>query len=328
MSSVHIVTGSDDNYVAGVMVLIASAAAHTPGLRVTVLDNGISDANRARIDALGQHLGIPIARIEIDPAHFAHLPVRRGHLTVSTYLRLLIPDLMPDEDRVLYMDCDMVVLDDLGTLARVELGRDVVAAVPCPSPDPVEVSATGHVTGSYVNAGLLVMNLPVWREEGIAARCLALLSDPDRPLLSEDQSAINIAAHGRIRLLEPRFNTYSDPGSYKQVGDFPDAPAVVHYVVNNKPWNLATSLGRLWRFHAARIADLMPPRRPLSMRRRLSLLNRDRKLILGVAMRRRKYRMRQWMARHMNGPVTEAYLARAGARADALDQAGSLANRR
>lgn len=323
-----IITGSDDNYVPGVMVLIASAAFHNPQARFAVLDMGISDANRARIDALAERLQVPIRRVEVARDAFDHIAVARAHLTRSTYLRLLIPDLFPDEDRVIYMDCDMVVLDDLGTLARVELGRDVVAAVPCPSPDPVEVSATGHVTGSYVNAGLLVMNLPVWREEGIAARCLALLSDPDRPLLSEDQSAINIAAHGRIRLLEPRFNTYSDPGSYKRTEDFPDAPAVVHYVVNNKPWNLATSLGRLWRFHAARIADLMPPRRPLSMRRRLSLLNRDRKLILGVAMRRRKYRMRQWMARHMNGPVTEAYLARAGARADALDQAGSLANRR
>ena len=72
--SLHLVTGSDDNYAAGVLVLIASAAFHTPDLRVTVLDNGISAANRARIDALGPRLGITLRRIEIDPDAFAALP--------------------------------------------------------------------------------------------------------------------------------------------------------------------------------------------------------------------------------------------------------------
>lgn len=320
-----IITGSDDNYVPGVMVLIASAAFHNPGARFAVLDMGISPANRVRIDALAARLQVPVQRVEVAQDAFDHIAVARAHLTRSTYLRLLIPDLFPDEDRVLYMDCDMVVLDDLGALDRVDLGTEIVAAVPCPSPDPIEVAATGHVLGSYVNAGLLVMNLPVWRQEKIAAACLALLCDPDRPLLSEDQSAINIAAAGRIRLLEPRFNTYSDPGAYKRPEDFPDVPAVVHYVVNNKPWNLPTSLGRLWQFHAARIADLMPPQRPVTLARRLSLLNRERKLIVGLALGRPKYQMRRQVSRHMNGPVTEAYLARAGARARAADQTGSLA---
>lgn len=323
-----IITGSDDNYVPGVMVLIASAAFHNPEARFAVLDMGISESNRARIDALAARLQVAIRRVEVARDAFDHIAVARAHLTRSTYLRLLIPDLFPDEDRVIYTDCDMVVLDDLSTLARVDLGRNIVAAVPCPSPDPAEISATGHVIGSYVNAGLLVMNLPVWREEGIAERCLALLSDPYRPLLSEDQSAINIAAHGRIHLLEPRFNTYSDPGAYKRMEDFPAGPAIVHYVVNNKPWNLATSLSSLWQFHARRIQELMPPQQPVSLRRRLSLLNRDRKLILGIALGRPKYLMRQWVARHMNGHVTKAYLARAAARADAMDQAGSLAKRR
>lgn len=294
MSSVHIVTGSDDNYVAGVMVLIASAAAHTPGLRVTVLDNGISGANRARIDALGQHLGIPIARIEIDPAHFAHLPVRRGHLTVSTYLRLLIPDLMPDEDRVLYMDCDMVVLDDLSPLVAPDLGDAIVAAVPDPSPNMEELAQMGIARGDYVNAGLLVMNLPVWRREGIAARCIDALSDPDHPLMSEDQSALNLVAQTRILPLPARYNVYSDPASYTDPSLVPSDPAVIHYVVRLKPWLGKVPLGRVWWLHAGRIADLIAPPRATTARqrwaRRISFWNKRRKLVIGVATSKRKYR--------------------------------------
>ncbi|MDO5605951.1 MAG: glycosyltransferase family 8 protein [Paracoccus sp. (in: a-proteobacteria)] len=291
----HIVTGSDDNYVAGVLVLIASASFHTPGLRVTVLDNGISADNRARIDALGHHLGIPIARIGIDSARFADLPVRRGHLTSSTYLRLLIPDLMPDEERVIYMDCDMVVLDDLTPLSRLDLGDAIVAAVPCPSPNMEELAQMGIARGDYVNAGLLVMNLPVWRRENIAARCIDALSDPDHPLMSEDQSALNLVARGRILPLPARYNVYSDPAAYTDPALVPSDLAVIHYVVRLKPWLGKVPLGAVWWFHAGRIADIMPPPRKTTARqswsRRMSFLNKRRKLWIGVATGKRKYRI-------------------------------------
>lgn len=308
-----IITGSDDNYVPGVLVLIASAAMHTPGARFAVLDMGISAANRARIDALGARLGVELRRLEVSQNAFDRLLVKRGHLTRSAFLRLLIPGLFPKEDRAIYMDCDMVVMDDLTPLQRVDLGRNLIAAVACASPDATEVEATGHVIGSYVNSGLLVMNLTEWRAEDAAAACVALLSDPARPLLNEDQSAINMVARGRILLLEGRYNVYTDPAAFKRAADVPARPAVLHYVVNNKPWNLPTPMGRIWDFHAARIADLMPPRRKLTLLRRLSLWNRDRKLILGLATRRPKYRLRREVLALMDGPVTRAYLARVGA---------------
>lgn len=308
-----IITGSDNNYVPGVLVLIASAAFHNPGARFAVLDMGISPENRDRIDRLSKQVGVEISRIEVPANAFDRLLVKRGHLTRSTYLRLLIPDLFPSEDRAIYMDCDMVVMGDLSLLQDIDLSQNVIAAVPCPSPDPVEVAATGHVMGSYVNAGLLVMNLPVWRREQVAVHCMELLSDPSHPLLSEDQSAINIVAKGRTRLLPAHFNVYSDPASYNCTDDFPESPTVVHYVVNNKPWNGPTNMGRIWQFHAGRISDLMPPVQPVSLARRLSLLNRKRKFLIGRLTGSRKYRVRHWMMRHMDDCVTEVYLAAAKA---------------
>lgn len=310
-----IITGSDDNYVPGVMVLIASAAMHNPGARFAVLDMGISAPNRARIDALGTRLGVELRRIEVSGDAFDRLLVKRAHLTRSAFLRLLIPGLFPDEARAIYMDCDMVVMGDLSPLQAADLGQNLIAAVACPSPDPIEVAATGHVIGSYVNSGLLVMNLTLWRAEDTAAACTALLSDPDRPLLSEDQSAINTVTRGRILLLDARYNVYTDPSSYKRLEEFPSDPVVLHFVVNNKPWNLPTPLSRIWRFHAARIADLMPPARRLTMRRRISLVNRKRKLLVGLVIRSPKYQLRRKILVMMESTVTQTYLRRASAQA-------------
>ncbi|XQZ41901.1 glycosyltransferase family 8 protein [Paracoccus yeei] len=310
----HIVTGSDDNYVAGVMVLIASAVWHNPGARFTVLDMGISAVNRARIERLAARLDVRIDRIEIAERAFADIPVRRAHLTRSTYLRLLIPDLMPKADRVVYMDCDMVVMDSLAPLASLPLSNHPVAAVACPSPDHREVAATGTSAGSYVNAGLLVMNLPVWRSEGLAARCLALLQDTENPLRSEDQSAINISCRGRILPLPYAFNVYAAEATYRSPEDLPDRIAVLHYVVNVKPWLWQVPFGEIWHFHAARIAELMPPQPRLRVSQRLTRIEMHRRLAFGLAMGRSKHWTRLKVRRAIRERIVAPYLARQAAR--------------
>lgn len=127
-------------------------------------------------------------------------------------------------------------------------------------------------------------------------------------MLSEDQSVINILAKDYIKLLPSRYNMYSDPSSYKCREDCPQYPAVVHYVVNNKPWIGRANLEELWHFHAERIADLMPKKRTTSMRRRLSRLNVGRKQFFGVLLGRQKYRMRRAMMDYMNQTIAREYL--------------------
>lgn len=306
-----IITGSDDNYVAGVLVLIASAAFHNPGARFAILDMGISVVNRARIDQLAQRLDCEINRMEVAPDAFDHLLIKRRHLTRSAYLRLLIPDSFPEENRALYMDCDMVVTDDLSSIWGVELGDAPIAAVRCPSPHDAELTATGHTRESYINSGLLLMNLPVWRRERISEKCVRLLSDPEKPLLSEDQSAINIVCLNRTIILPDRFNVYADLTAYKCLTSMPKKFAVIHYVVSNKPWNGNVTLGEIWHFHSKRIASLMPPLHKITLRRRVSIWNRRLKMSLGVAFRIEKYLLRQQVADVMNYGFRDSYLRRA-----------------
>ena len=311
--TLHLVTGSDDNYVAGVMVLIASAAFHTPDIRATVLDLGISAENRARIDALGARLGIALDRIAVPEDALDHMPVRRAHLTRGTFLRLLIPDLMPRADRVLYMDCDMVVLGDLTPLAHVALGAAPFAAVPCPSPMDHDLTATGVARGDYVNAGLLVMNLPVWRAERLAETCVDRFTADGGPRLSGDQATLNLVGKGRVVRLPDGYNLYADPAAYPGPAQLPDEVRVVHYVVNTKPWAGPATLDCLWHSHAARIADLLPPARPERFKRRLSRLNRARRQAVGALLRRPKYLARAAVAQAMQDRIAAPYLERYGA---------------
>lgn len=304
-----IITASDDNYVAGVLVLVASAAFHNPAARFAVLDMGISSDNRARIDSLASDLNISIQRIEISADMFSNLPIRNKHLNHSTYLRLLIPEIFPDEQRVIYMDCDMVVMDDLSSLDAIDLDGTPIAAVPCPSPNMRDVEETGHTFGTYINAGLLVMNLPFWREQDVSAQCLAVLSDPDRKIISEDQSAINIVCKGRTKLLPPRFNLYAHFGAYRKIDDLPLNPAVIHYVVSKKPWHWPTLLDDIWKFHAGRISAYMPAREPMTVKEKLRVLVRKSKQGIGTLLGSKRYLLQRDIENRMKNEISAQYIA-------------------
>lgn len=305
----HIVTGSDNNYAAGVMVLIASAAFHNPEAIFTVLDMGIAEENRQRIDALRGRLGVTINRIEVDTDVFSNLSVKRKHLTTSTYLRFLLPSLLPDEKRVLYMDCDMLVLGDLTPIWQVDLEGKPLAAVPCPSPGPLELAATKTSMGTYINAGLLVMDLDLWRKEDIVTKCLNLLQDTSQELLSEDQSALNIVCTSNIKFLPAKYNIYTDPKAYKATADVPNEAVVLHYVVNSKPWQIPSALSSLWHLHANRIADLMPQHK-ISLKKRISLLNKKRQKFIGMALRQKRYIQADAVEKLFLTNIVAPYMAR------------------
>ncbi|AGT09535.1 lipopolysaccharide biosynthesis glycosyltransferase [Paracoccus aminophilus JCM 7686] len=313
MDMLHIVTGSDNNYMAGVMALIASTAFHNPRVRFTVLDMGIAEDNCRKLAELATRLSLRIDRISIEASRFAHLTVRRAHLNRAAYMRLLIPELLPEDDRLVYMDSDMIVVDDLSALMQVELGDCPIAAVADPSPAPRELAATGTRLGEYVNSGLLVMNLPVWRAEKLSCRCLEILSDPKAAWYCEDQSAINIVCRDRIVLLPAQYNIYANLPTYKCVEELPSRISVLHYVVNVKPWMWNVAFGEIWHFHAGRIADLMPPPHRHNWRQKLRRVEAARRSVFGLLCGKRKYWKRRSTAKAIRSQIVLPYLAKAGA---------------
>src|SRR5262245_22172843 len=122
-------------------------------------------------------------------------------LTVAAYARLLIPDLFPTSvEKVLYLDADCVVVGDLLALWHFDMGSAAIAAVHDP------VGATMEREGginldekTFVNSGVMLMNLMVWRREGLAATAIAFAKKHSPRSL--DQPGINFACAGKIAYL-------------------------------------------------------------------------------------------------------------------------------
>jgi len=165
--------------------------------------------------------------------------------------RLMLPELLPDLNKIIYLDCDIIVRQDLAALdSLVDISGNYLAAV---FEAPIENQsqrweALGCDPGKYFNSGFLVMNLARMRKEKVSEKLLAVLH---RDYLEfPDQDALNIVCKGRVEALTPVYNsirTFFLPQYRtefeKQYGPLQrlavETFGNIHYT-GGKPWNLFT----------------------------------------------------------------------------------------
>lgn len=167
-----------------------------------------------------------------------------AHISRVTCARLLMAEVLDASlERVLYLDSDVLVMGSLCPLWRTPLHGAVLGAVV----DDIdaglqrsadEVSAVPRVQ-RYFNAGVLLIDLRCWRDEGVAAKAQRYLqAHPDSPFT--DQDALNVACDGRWAELDGRWNFMHHRTIAWESIVVSERPAVVHFVTASKPWRAAS----------------------------------------------------------------------------------------
>ncbi|MDR1305833.1 MAG: hypothetical protein LBK76_11525 [Verrucomicrobiales bacterium] len=245
-SNVALVT--DKKYLPGVRVAVRSLVGRSglPGLRVWVVcDESVSARERRRLESLDAAVRV----VAVTNAHRQRLHTT-AHYSHAMYLKFDLPTLLPELDKVLYLDADVLVRGDLRKLYELELGDDYAAAV---EERGMGAGLTRYVrerlrlAGCYINSGVLLLNLAALRRDDLPRRLAAFTAA--RPWLSmPDQDAFNVLLAGRLRYLAPEFNymtMYLAQPGYA----LPAATVkIVHYADWRKPWRAATvPWGAEWR---------------------------------------------------------------------------------
>lgn len=145
-------------------------------------------------------------------------------------------DQVIDEERILFLDCDLLVLDDLQELWNSDLCGHALAAVR-------DGAHPYHPDGSsYFNCGVLLLDLKRWREQDTGRRVLELLHTT--PCRFFHQSALNRLYKNDWAELHPRWNliaglcgrTFTPPRLEKAIGQ----PGIAHFAGRFKPWKFKT----------------------------------------------------------------------------------------
>jgi lipopolysaccharide biosynthesis glycosyltransferase len=177
---------------------------------------------------------------EIDVGPFKDF-LTTDHVSKITFARLLIPETLPRSlKRVLYLDCDLLVLDDLSALSQTRLHGAIVGAVEDQLNPVFKKSAdaswqTVPQVENYFNAGVLLIDLDRWRENKVSERALEYLrQNPQTPFA--DQDALNYACDRMWKRLDEKWNFQAHFDRSIQEMETAERPRIVHFVTSNKPW--------------------------------------------------------------------------------------------
>lgn len=252
---IRIVFATDGGYAMPLAAAICSIVANSrsgSALQFHVLCNTFPEPLRARVEASLGAMGQPQASLAWHDASveaLQHLPSIHPGNNKLTYLRLLIADLLPAEiDKVIYLDADLVALDDIAALwsepvdgRSILAARDRIGTVASPMGLPNYRALGIPPATKYFNGGVMVLNLRRWRERDVSARILRYLSDHADLLRMGDQDGLNAVLFDDWGELDFRWNWQVVPDMGRAVaagcwGLDLFEKTIVHFVTGAKPW--------------------------------------------------------------------------------------------
>lgn len=236
-----ITLASDEKYVQHLAASLASILVNTPTgieLRAYIISNDLSDASLEKLQALKSIRKVDVNVLPVDAGLFDGCSITRH--TVNMYFRYHLPELLPSETRVIYLDCDTIVRGSLVPLWRFQLGSAPFAAAEDSlslTGTPAERRKLRCVNGRYFNSGVLLMNLQSLRDSCAESRMVHWLRRARSAgvhLEYPDQDALNMLYGHEIRPLPIEWN-FQYP-LFEDTRFANVAPRILHFTTQNKPW--------------------------------------------------------------------------------------------
>ena len=225
-------------------------------ITVYVLSLGLSEENREKLQTIAEAYGRELVILELgDIRKRFDFEVDTGGYDISIMGRLFMGEMLPESvKRVLYLDCDTVVVRSLKKMWKEDLGDAVLGAVMEPTIyEAVKESIDLGKDDGYYNSGMLLVDLERWRKENVQEKLMSFLKEKGGALFASDQDLLNGALKGKIHTLMPEWNFFPNyryfnyqtlvahSSAYGAVSKeaFQHAkkhPAIIHYMGDERPW--------------------------------------------------------------------------------------------
>lgn len=250
---------TDDNYVIHCGISILSLLENNKGIDdicIYILNNGISDENQKRLSDVCERYGRRLYFIDAsDYSERVGFEFNTTGFNSIVLARLFLAEFLPDEiKKIVYLDCDIIVSGDVSGLHEYDLSGKYIAAVPelyMPERNKRELGMQKGET--YFNAGMLLINLEMWRREKLARKFMEFYRLREGMLPYNDQDIINYCCKGYVLPLPQKYNMSPNlpffprwfmvrlqPGyktsTVKEYRDMIDNPCIVHYLGDERPW--------------------------------------------------------------------------------------------
>ncbi len=236
---------ADDNYVPFLSVAISSLiekASKDYNYDIIILNSGLNSESMQRIKTY-ENKDIKIKFEDVRPKIkniVKDLELRlRDYYSVSIFYRLFIPSLYPEYKKAIYLDADIILVDDISKLYNESLDGMLVGAVPDEVVNGHEVfreyskEMLGLEPIKYFNSGVLLMNLEEFRKEKIEEKFLHLLDKYNFDVICPDQDYLNYLCKDKVKYINRGWDRMPNKDD-----SFDDKDLhLIHFNMFQKPWN-------------------------------------------------------------------------------------------
>ncbi|MSS14427.1 DUF4422 domain-containing protein [Porcincola intestinalis] len=263
--NIAIALSANDYYVPYVSTLLLSIRDHISSYYnydIIIMNRDISPESKRRLSEQFSDINnVSLRFLDVSKyeKQFAHLFLR-GHFALETYFRLLMPSILPDYDKVLYLDSDIVVNADLAELYNEDIDGYLLAG--CHDADtaglyngfePDKKEYMDNVLKikqpyEYFQAGVLLFNLKEFRDTYSTKEMLEFAASYKWQLL--DQDVLNFLAQDKTKIIDMSWNVMTNwrgiriPNIINRApkylrDEYMDArshPKIIHYAGPDKPW--------------------------------------------------------------------------------------------
>lgn len=250
---IHIALCTDENYSYPCGVCITSILENNKDkeCNIYVLTSGLKDCSIKKFKEISKKYNQRIEIIKIDNHLISGLKTN-DRFPFSIYYRFLLPQLLVDLDRVLYLDCDIIVTRNLNELWNTDIKEYACGVIEDQMSDCITMHNRISKYRDYFNSGVLLMNLDYWRRNEISSELINFIYENPSMCLYPDQDALNYVLGDKVLFLKYEYNYqelfYRPKGNLylhktKWGGLLPEGsvPTVIHYTAEIKPWHKGCS---------------------------------------------------------------------------------------
>lgn len=211
----NIVYTTDDNFcsVMGVSILsLFENNKKAPEIKLTIIESNVSLQHKEQINMICSNYGRSLPEwcksIDITKKLNMEVSVDRGSL--SQYSRLFLNNFVDESiDRVLYLDCDTVIVGDLSDLWNLDLKNNVVGALK----DAFSIYYRKNIdledNAIMFNSGVMLIDMNKWRNFNIEQQLFEFIDKKRGKVQQGDQGVLNAVLSDVTLPILPEYNAVS-----------------------------------------------------------------------------------------------------------------------
>ena len=228
--AIHLVFAGDDGYITPLLTAFTSLSLNTKTpLHIHLLTNGFSPKNQKLIENLDFKLkNIQITMTLVSNELFKAFPIN-NRWNQSIYYRYLIPTLLTNTNKALYLDGDILVFNDLSSFYHIDLNNKVIAGIQDYFEKKFLSRPLFQDLTLYINSGVLLIDIDKWKEKNISQKLFETTAQYQDKIQYFDQDVINLVLKKDILPVSFKYNALQ--GAYT-----PFNKTIYHYSGKQKPW--------------------------------------------------------------------------------------------